>query len=73
MGKVIKNAMILCVSSKFWDFPKCILVETCGKQDERLDDIAKKSFKEYKLSQQNKDVILLTYNYYGDVEIMNYK
>lgn len=73
MNKEIKKAMILCIGCKSWNFPKHILVETDGKEGEYLDDIAKRAFEKYKMSQQNEDINLVTYNYYGTVEMIDYK
>ena len=70
-NKVVKNAMMICVGRKNWDFPKHILMETDGKHGERLDDIAKRAFEKYKKSQQDEEIYLVTYNNFGDVEVMN--
>lgn len=68
---IIKNAMMICVGRKDWNFPKHILMETDGNHGERLDDIAKRAFERYKKSQQDEEIYLVTYNNFGDVDVMN--
>ena len=72
-NKVVKNAMMICVGHKDWNFPKHILMETDGKHGEKLDDIAKRAFEKYKKSQQNEGIYFVTYNNFGDVEVFNTK
>lgn len=67
---MVKNAMMICVSCKEWNFPKHILFETDGKDGERLDDIAKRTFKKYKENQNTDDLCMINYSYYGDVEVI---
>lgn len=70
MNKV-ERAMMICVSCKDWFMPKHILVSTDGRCGEMLSEIAKKAFETYKSTQENKDIYLVNYSYYGDVEIYN--
>lgn len=70
-NKVVKNAMMICVGHKDWNLPKHILMETDGKHEERLDDIAKRAFERYKKSQQDEEIYFVTYNYFGEVEVTN--
>ena len=61
--------MILCVSCKDWTFPKHILIETDGNDNERLDNIANRAFEKYKKTQNMNDLKLLDYTYYENIEI----
>ena len=70
-NKLVKNAMMICVGCRDWNFPKHILMETDGKHGERLDDIARRTFEKYKKSQQDEEIYLVTYNNFGNVEVMN--
>lgn len=67
--KTIKQAMMLCVGNKNWMMPKHILVETSGGYGNLLADIAYTAFEKYK-KEQKEDVYLVSYMYYGDVEVM---
>jgi hypothetical protein len=70
MKKVlVENAMMLCVGSRNWTVPKHVLVETIGEHGELLADIAYKAFDKYR-KEQNDDIYLVSYSYYGDVEVM---
>ncbi len=70
MNKV-ERVMMICVGCRGWNFPKSILVSTDGDYGKRLDEVAEEAFEKYKATQQNKDIYLVTYNYLGDVEILN--
>ena len=65
----VKDAMMLCVDCKEWSMPKHILVETVERDEELLSDIASKVFNQYKKN-QNEDVYLVDYTYYGNVEVI---
>ena len=67
--KTIKKAMMIDVSHKDWNWPKSILMATDSKEGRLISEIAKEAFEKYKATQQNKDIVLLGYSYYGDVEI----
>ena len=69
-NQVVKNAMMICVGRKDWNFPKHILMETDGKHGEKLDDIARIAFEKYKNEQHDEELWLVTYDNYGDVEVM---
>lgn len=66
---LIKNAMMLWVGSKNWSCPKSVLVETDSKHGELLADTAYTAFEKYK-KEQEEDIYLVSYSYYGDVEVM---
>lgn len=66
---IIKNAMMLCVGNKDWMMPKHVLVETDGRNGERIVDIANKAFEKYK-NEQKEDIYLVDYSYYGNVEVI---
>lgn len=66
---LVKNAMMLWVGSKNWSCPKNVLVETDSKHGELLADIAFAVFEKYK-KEQEEEVYLVSYMYYGDVEVM---
>ena len=66
---LIKNSMMLCVGNRNWMMPKHVLVETNGRHGEMLADIAYTAFEKYK-KEQEEDIYLVSYSYYGDVEIM---
>lgn len=70
MNKV-ERVMMICVGCRGWNFPKSILVSTDEDYGKRLDEVAEEAFEKYKATQQNKDIYLVTYNYLGDVEILN--
>lgn len=59
--------MIIVVSNKEWNMPKSILMDYKGNSD-RLDTMAKELFEEYK-AEENVDVVLLSYTYYGKLII----
>lgn len=65
----IKQAMMLCVGNKNWFTPKHILVETGDKHGKLLADIAYEAFEKYK-KEQEEDTYLVSYTYYGNVEVM---
>lgn len=67
--KTVKQAMMLCVGNKDWFMPKHILVETDGKHEKLLADIAYEAFEKYK-KEQDEDIYLVSYSYYGYVEVM---
>ena len=70
MKKVlIKNAMMLCVGNRNWIMPKHVLVETVSGYGNLLADIAYTAFEKYK-KEQEEDIYLVSYSYYGDVEVM---
>ena len=66
----VKNAIMIHVGHRDWSFPKSILMETDSKHGDLIEDIAKKAFERYKGSQENKDVCLLSYSYFGNVELL---
>jgi len=66
----VERAMMICVSHKDWNWPKTILVPTDGGYGKRINEIAKEVFEKYKATQQDNDIVLLSYSYYGDVEIL---
>ncbi len=66
----IKNSMMLCVGNRNWMMPKHVLVETNGRHGEMLADIAYTAFEKYKKEQQEDDIYLVSYEYYGDVEVV---
>lgn len=63
----MEKAMIIVVSNKEWNMPKSILMDYKGNSD-RLDTMAKELFEEYK-AEENVDVVLLSYTYYGKLII----
>jgi hypothetical protein len=65
----VKQAMMLCVGNKNWFMPKHILIETNSKHEKILADIAYEAFDKYK-KEQDEDIYLVSYSYYGDVEVM---
>ena len=70
MNKV-ERAMMICVGCKDWFMPKHILVSTDERHGKMLNEIAEKAFETYKSTQENKDIYLVDYSYYGNVEIFN--
>lgn len=68
---IVKNAMMLCISNKNWFMPKHILIETEGHGGKRLSDIAYDAFEKYK-KEQEEDIDLINYTYYGDVEAVEW-
>lgn len=66
----IKRAMIISVGCRDWKSPKLILVPTSGEYGRPLKEVAKEAFEKYKTTQQNKDIYMFDYCYYGDVEIL---
>lgn len=63
----MERAMIIVVSNKEWNMPKSILMDYKGNSD-RLDNMARELFEEYK-AKENVDVVLLNYTYYGKLII----
>lgn len=68
---ILKKAMIITASSKEWNMPKSILMEYKGNSD-RLDEMAKELFENYKKN-INYEVVLLNYVYYGTIEVKTNK
>lgn len=65
---ILKKAMIITVSNKEWNMPKSILMEYKGNSD-RLDEMAKELFENYKKN-INCEAVLLNYVYYGTIEVI---
>lgn len=67
----VENAMMISVGFRGSRAIKHILVQVDGEDGRFLTDIAKEALEKYKESQQNKDVYLIDYSWYGDVEVLN--
>ena len=67
--KKVERAIMINVSHKDWNWPKSILISTDGESGRSINEIAKEALEKYKSTQENKDISLLSYSYYGDVEI----
>lgn len=67
---IVHHAIMLCLVSKNWKMPKYVLTYGEGECDDLLDCVAEKTFKEYKQTQDDNDIQLLNYTWYGEVEVV---
>ena len=64
------RAIMITVTCIGWKHPQTILMNATGSYGQLIKDIAHNSFEKYKATQNNNDLILLDYCYYGDVEVL---
>jgi hypothetical protein len=68
----INNAIMITVSCRDWDWPKTILVSMRDSYDgKRIKDLAEEAFERYKKTTSEQDLTLLSYCYYGDIEVLS--
>jgi hypothetical protein len=66
----LNRAIMITVTCIGWKHPKTILMNAEGGYGQLIKDIAHNAFEKYKATQNNNDLILLDYCYYGDVEVL---
>ena len=64
------RAIMITVTCIGWRHPQNILMNATGSYGQLIKDIAHNAFENYKATQNNNDLILLDYCYYGDVEVL---
>lgn len=69
----IERTMMISVGCRDWNSPKMIFVSTDGKYGKRLEEVAKEAFEKYKATQENKDIYMFDYSWFGDIEILTDK
>lgn len=66
----LNRAVMITVTCVGWKYPQNILMNAEGARGQLIKDIAHNAFEKYKATQNNNDLILLDYCYYGDVEVL---
>ena len=66
----LNRAIMITVTCIGWKHPQNILMNATGSYGQLIKDIAHNAFEKYKANQNNNDLILLDYCYYGDVEVL---
>lgn len=69
----LNRAIMITVTCIGWKNPQNILMNATGSCGQLIKDIAHNAFEKYKATQNNNDLILLDYCYYGDVEVLEGK
>lgn len=69
----LNRAIMITVTCIGWKHPQNILMNATGSYGQLIKDIAHNAFEKYKATQNNNDLILLDYCYYGDVEVLEDK
>ena len=67
---ILNRAIMITVTCIGWKHPKNILMNAEGGYGQLIKDLAHSAFEKYKATQNNNDLILLDYCYYGDVEVL---
>lgn len=65
----LNSAIMITVTCRGWKHPQNILMNITASHGQLIKDIAHNAFEKYKANQNNKDLILLDYCYYGSVEV----
>lgn len=66
----INNAIMITVSSRNWSWPKDVLISMGAPNGRMIKDIAKDALEKYKEISEEKDLVLLSYCYHGNVEVV---
>lgn len=65
------NAIMLCIGCREWAWPKYVLIPINGGVDRnRLDDIARRVFNQYKHT-QSEDIDFISYQFYRSVSVFD--